>query len=70
MKTEKKTYEAPKYEVVKFDEEILTWKGRFQSGCNGQVGNDLDFSTGIYTCVNEQVNIEEGPLPHFNLIFD
>ena len=39
MSVEKKKYIAPKYEMVKFDSQIMTG---WWTGCWGVIGNDFD----------------------------
>ena len=46
MSTQKKMYVSPKYEMVKFDSQILTG---WLSNCWGVVGNNYDPDTNIFS---------------------
>lgn len=57
----KKRYVAPQYEVVKFDDQILT--GRFQSGCSGIVAKTLGDAPN--TCTDPSPEVVEDSIKYW-----
>ena len=67
MNTEKKKYKAPKYKVVKFDSNILTYWTSI--GCEGVVSFTYDMIGLNSTCHTTQVG-GENILTHGNEWYD